>query len=352
MSLSTKSIKTAYPMDSKVEEVADDGLPVYDRAYNARDLRAVMSLALTSGVFPDEGDELLVSENAGAWSVGTGVAVCDGLIVRNDARFTVLSQDDVPTGKYAYVVVAGRFDSGLRDGAIYAVVTDGASYEPERSESVWEVVLARIDWRGGMRDLRLDPSYCGAVAPVIPVDTDSFMAELKTAVSQFNLNVGDVETLPSGTEPTVVVRKPEQAGGDVYIDFGIPRGAPGEPGRDGDSAPTMYVQDGEPPRVAGNVWMVDDDSTSPHAITAVRVYEMSELYPGAAAFPGEGTFPGGSGTWEDHVFSLSLFPGSGGSGGGNPGANLVTLSDGAPTEPGAPGDVHVNIETGEAYVYE
>lgn len=351
MAVSTKSIKTAYPMDSKVTETGADGLPVYDRAYNARDLRAVMSLALTDGVFPDEGDELVVSQSAGVWSVGTGVAVCDGLIVRNDEPFNVISQSDVATGKYAYVIVAGRFDSGLRDGAIYAVVTEEATYEPERTESVWEVVLARVDWRGGFRDLRLDPSYCGAVAPVVPVDTDSFMAELKTAVSQFNLNVGEVESLPSGTDPTVTVRKPEVAGGQVYVDFGIPRGAPGEPGRDGDSAPTMWVQDEEPPRKEGSVWLVDDRSTNPHAISAVRVYELARTFPGASTFPSDSTFPGGAGSWVDHVFSPALFPGSGG-GAGNPGANLVTLSEADPSAPGTPGDVHVNIATGSAFVYE
>lgn len=359
MSISTKSLKSVFPMDSdweldddgQVRLDADTGLPVADRAYNASDLRRVIASYVTDGVVTDWGDELVVTVEGGSVYVGTGTAFANGLLVDVTERAKVADLSDIQTGSYLFAVIQARFDQPSRDALVTARVEQSASAEMTRNESVWELALARVDWRGNVSDLRMNEAYCGPVSAVVPVDTDSFMAELKTAVSQFNLNVGDVTTLPSGTEPTVVVRKPEQAGGDVYIDFGIPRGAPGEPGRDGDSAPTMYVQDGEPPRVAGNVWMVDDDSTSPHAITAVRVYEMSELYPGSAAFPGEGTFPGGSGAWEDHVFSLSLFPGSGGSG-GNPGANLVTLSDGAPTEPGASGDVHVNIETGEAYVYE
>lgn len=350
MAVTTTSLKKAYPMDSVVTEMDDDGLPVYDRAYNASDLRSVMARILTDGVFPDDGDELSVEVRSGAWSVGTGTFVANGLMAHVEEPCRVLAQSDIKTGKYAYVVAAARFDSTLRDGAVYAVISDEPSYEPQRDESIWELVLARIDWRGTVRDLRMDGSVCGPVAPVVPVDTESFMLELKTAVSQFNLNVGDVETLPSGTTPTVEVRKPEQAGGDVYIDFGIPRGAPGQPGKDGDSAPTMYVQDDEPPRVDGNVWMVDDRSTVPHAITAVRVYEMATLYPGTATFPGAGTFPGGSGAWEDHVFSPALFPGGGG--GGAEGANLVTMSDEDPTSPGTPGDIHVNLASGEAFLYE
>ena len=117
---------------------------------------------------------------------------------------------------------------------------------------------------------------------MLPVDTDSFMAELKTAVSQFNLNVGEVEALPSGTKPTVAVRKPAVAGGEVYIDIGIPRGAPGAPGEDGDRAPTVYVEpEGEGPRRSlGAVWLVEDRGRDPHEITAIRVFETGGLYPG------------------------------------------------------------------------
>ena len=350
MAINTTSIKTVYPMDSAPPTEWQNGIPVYDRPYNAADLRTFMSLSVTDGVWPDYLDELSIEKRGTQWYLLPGAAMAGGLLIPFTDEAVLCSQSDIPTGRYAYVCVAARFDSDLRDGAAYARVSASPDPSPERTESVHELVLFRIDWRGTITDYRMNNSLCGPVSPVLQPDTESFMLELKTAVSQFNLNVGDVETLPSGTTPTVEVRKPEQAGGDVYIDFGIPRGAPGQPGKDGDSAPTMYVQDDEPPRVDGNVWMVDDRSTVPHAITAVRVYEMATLYPGTATFPGAGTFPGGSGAWEDHVFSPALFPGGGG--GGAEGANLVTMSDEDPTSPGTPGDIHVNLASGEAFLYE
>ena len=342
MAVTTTSLKKAYPMDSVVTEMDDDGLPVYDRAYNASDLRSVMARILTDGVFPDDGDELSVEVRSGAWSVGTGTFVANGLMAHVEEPCRVLPQSDIKTGKYAYVVAAARFDSTLRDGAVYAVISDEPSYEPRRDESIWELVLARIDWRGTVRDLRMDGSVCGPVAPVVPVDTESFMLELKTAVSQFNLNVGEVEGLASGMTPTVTVRKPEQAGGDVYIDFGIPCGAPGLPGKDGDTAPTVYVQEDEPPRKAGNVWFVDDASSVPHVITSLLVYESGGLYPGAGVFPDADVYPGGSGGWVSHVLSPALSPGSGG--GGGSGAS-ITVGEGEPTDH-TPSGLYIDSETG------
>ena len=50
MAIATNQITTVYPMDSVVTEVDSDGLPLYDRAYNASDLRTFMSLFVTDGV--------------------------------------------------------------------------------------------------------------------------------------------------------------------------------------------------------------------------------------------------------------------------------------------------------------
>lgn len=353
MNLNTLSVTRAYPLDSADPVDFDEatGLPLYDRAYNASDLRRVMALILTDGVFPDDGEELAVSGSGDRWTVGTGTFVAHGLVVPVAQRHVVITGFDLATGQYAFVVAAGRFDSGTRDGAVYAVVTESPSYAPVRSESVWELVLARIDWRGEVRDLRLDPAMCGAVAPVLPVDTDSFMAELKTAVSQFNLNVGEVEALPSGTKPTVAVRKPAVAGGEVYIDFGIPRGAPGAPGEDGDRAPTVYVEpEGEGPRRSlGAVWLVEDRGRDPHEITAIRVFETGGLYPGTNVLPGASTWPGGAGEWRDHVLSASLVSGAvPGDGHGN----LVTFGSGEPSGDGEPGDAFVDMATGDVYAYQ
>ena len=45
------------------------------------------------------------------------------------------------------------------------------------------------------------------------------------------------------------------------------------------------------------------------------------------------------------MLSASLFAGSVAGGG-----NTVTLGEGVPTAPGSPGDVYIDMSTGEAYV--
>ena len=57
------SITSVYPMDSLMT-IGDDGLPVYDRAYNASDLAEVIGAFLSNGVFTAAGDALSVTSEA------------------------------------------------------------------------------------------------------------------------------------------------------------------------------------------------------------------------------------------------------------------------------------------------
>lgn len=303
MAVRTTSITTVYPMDSVVTETGADGLPVYDRPYNAADLRRVMRLYATDGVCADYLDELEVSRSGTTWSVGAGACVADGLLVPVPSAVRVLEQSDVPTGSYAFLVVAARFDSAYRDAAVTARVTQSPSYEPERTESTWELVLARVDWRGTLTDLRLNEAYCGAMAPVLPVDTESFVRSLETAVSQYDLTVGEVGTLPSGSPATVHVRKPAVAGEPVVVDFGIPRGAPGADGSDGVGA--VAVGPEEPRMAAGAVWLHEPDATS-RVVDELRVCEVAPVYPDTGAYPDAGVYPDGTGRWVRHRLSADV----------------------------------------------
>lgn len=304
MAVKTVPITTVYPMDSNITETDEDGLPVYDRAYNASDLRKFMSLSVSDGVWTDYLDELEPVEDGGEWSVSAGAAMAGGLLIPVDEAEAVVSQSDIPSGQYAYLCVAARFDSQLRDGAVYARLSSGSAEQPIRTESVHELILARIDWRGEMTDYRLNNAMCGPVTAICQPDTDSFMAQLRTAVDQFNLNVGTVSSLPSGSTPTVTVRKPTMAGGDVYIDFGIPRGAPGEPGQ---SAPGLYIQQDRPADPAeGVIWMGTDPST--RQIEHIEAYEVTGTYPGEA-YPGE-RYPGGTAAWAAYTINPALIAGS------------------------------------------
>lgn len=278
----------------------DDGLPVYDRAYNAGNLREVMARFLTSGVFASVGNELSVTEQNGVWNVDTGAAMVNGLYIPITSQTEVIDQDEIASSNYAYIVLGARFDTAYRDAAIYAVTSQSPSYTPVRDASTWELVLARIDWRGGFTDYRLNNQMCGAVAPFEEIDTESFLLSLQTALDQFNLNVGTVQSLPSGSTPTVTVRKPTQAGGDVYIDFGIPRGAPGEAGQ---SARGLYIQENRPANPdEGTVWMGTDPDT--RQIEHLEVYEVTGSYPGEI-YPGE-KYPGGNVQWTAYTIDPAL----------------------------------------------
>ena len=299
MPVQTTSITSVYPMDS-AKPTFQGGRPVYDRPYNASDLRTFMSLAVTDGVWTNYLDELEPVSEGGSWYVSAGAAMAGGLLIPVGERAKVCDQADVTTGQYAYLCVAARFDSALRDGAVYARLSSSASEQPVRTDSVHELILARVNWRGEMTDLRMDNAMCGPVTAVCQPDTDSFMAELKTAVDQFNLNVGEVSTLPAGSTPTIVVRKPVSAGGEVYVDFGIPRGATGP---EGQSAPGVYVQEDRPADPSeGTVWMGTNPST--RQVEHLEVYEVTGTYPGET-YPGE-KYPGGSAAWAAYTIDPAL----------------------------------------------
>lgn len=303
MSLQTTSVKYVYPMDSG-KPTFQGGKPVYDRRYNASDLRTFMALAVTDGVWTDYLDELTPTLEGGSWYVGPGAAMAGGLLIPVDESCKVCDQSDITTGQYAYLCVAARFDSTLRDGAVYARLSASASEQPVRTESVHELILARVDWRGTMTDLRMDNSMCGPVTAVAQPDTESFMASLYTAVDQFNLNVGTVTTLPSGSTPTIVVRKPVEAGGEVFVDFGIPRGAPGDPGQ---SAPGVYVQKERPENPGeGAVWMGTNPDT--RQIEKIEVHELTGTYPDEF-YPDE-AYPDGTIKWTAYTIDPALITGA------------------------------------------
>lgn len=300
MAIAVNQITTVYPMDSVITGVDSDGLPLYDRAYNAGDIRTFMSLFVTDGVWTSYQDELTPVRQGGSWYVGAGAAMANGLLIPVEEQQRVIDQSDITTGQYAYICVAAQFDSTKRCGETYARLSSSSAEQPVRTESTHELILARIDWRGTMTDLRMDNAMCGPVTAILQPDTVSFMQSLYTAVDQFNLNVGTVTSLPSGSTPTVTVRKPVEAGGDVYVDFGIPRGAPGEPGQ---SAPGVYIQEERPESPSeGTLWLGTDPDT--RQIEHIEAYEVTGTYPGET-YPGE-KYPGGSAAWAAYTIDPAL----------------------------------------------
>ncbi len=239
MALREKSIKKAYPLDSSASPVSFDenGAPVYDREYNASDIRKTYARYFSDGVFTAVGEKLLVKRAGGTWYVHPGSAMCAGLRIDLDERTPVVDQADITPGKYAYVCVEARFDSALNDGHVYARLSSSPTERPVRTASNHEVILARINWDGAITDLRLDNGYCGPVRFLFDVDTDNFVDALETKLGQFDLSVGLVEALSPDERPYVTVTKPTDPGDPTVVGFGLPQGPTGPKGATGATGP-------------------------------------------------------------------------------------------------------------------
>ena len=239
MALREKSIKKAYPLDSSASPVSFDenGAPVYDREYNASDIRKTYARYFSDGVFTAVGEKLLVKRAGGTWYVHPGSAMCAGLRIDLDERTPVVDQADITPGKYAYVCVEARFDSALNDGHVYARLSSSPTERPVRTASNHEVILARINWDGAITDLRLDKGYCGPVRFLFDVDTDNFVDALETKLGQFDLSVGLVEALSPDERPYVTVTKPAEPGDPTVVGFGLPQGPTGPKGARGATGP-------------------------------------------------------------------------------------------------------------------
>lgn len=239
MALRDKSITKAYPLDSSASPVSFDenGAPVYDREYNASDLRETYSRYFSDGVFTAIGEKLLVKRSVGTWYVHPGSAMCAGLRIDLDEAFAVINQADITAGMYAYICVEARFDSALNDGHIYARLSASPNEKPIRTASNHEVILARVNWRGDLVDLRLDNNFCGPVRFLFDVDTDNFVDALETKVGQFDLEVGLVEALSPDENPYVKMTRPSKPGDPTTVGFGLPQGPTGPKGATGAQGP-------------------------------------------------------------------------------------------------------------------
>lgn len=237
MSLETTRITRAYPLDSMVDRVDEDGLPVYDRPYNASDLRAANALMVTDGVFKNYLECCSVKHIGESWYVRPGGAVAAGLYVPVASAVHVLDQTDIPSGSYAHVVLAARFDTQYRDAAVYARVNQQEDYAPVRTESLHELVLGRIDWRGTYLDTRLEPGKCGYVCALAEGDTAAFVEELRAKVAEYELSVGLVEALSPDERPYVRIEGKAELGGETVIGFGLPQGPTGPAGQTGATGP-------------------------------------------------------------------------------------------------------------------
>ena len=232
--MKTTTITNGFPFDSEWSGEDKDGLPIGDRQYYADDLRRAMKTMLHDGVIADYGQEMAVTCDTTGVKVAPGSAIADGILFDLRETASPMARAELATGHYYFVVAAVRFDLAYRDVELTVVDIQTPEYEPVRTASRHEIVLARVDWRGTVRDLRPDPKYCGFASPFAPLDTSTFTATLDEALRNFDVKSGKTTTTAPGTQAAVTVRKVEGEGS--YIDVSVPRGdrgPEGPAGRDG-----------------------------------------------------------------------------------------------------------------------
>lgn len=232
--MKTTTITNGFPFDSEWSGEDKDGLPIGDRQYYADDLRRAMKTMLRDGVIADYGQEMAVTCDTTGVKVAPGSAIADGILFDLREAANPMTRAELATGHYYFVVAAVRFDSAYRDVELTVVDLQTPEYEPVRTASRHEIVLARVDWRGAVRDLRPDAKYCGFASPFAPLDTSTFTTTLDEALRNFDVKAGKTTTTAPGTQAAVTVRKVEGEGS--YIDVSVPRGDRGEQGpagRDG-----------------------------------------------------------------------------------------------------------------------
>ena len=232
--MKTTTITNGFPFDSEWSGEDKDGLPIGDRQYYADDLRRAMKTMLHDGVIADYGQEMAVTCDTTGVKVAPGSAIADGILFDLRETANPMARAELATGHYYFVVAAVRFDLAYRDVELTVVDIQTPEYEPVRTASRHEIVLARVDWRGAVRDLRPDPKYCGFASPFAPLDTSTFTTTLDEALRNFDVKTGKTVTTAPGTQAAVTVRKVDGEGS--YIDVSVPRGdrgPEGPAGRDG-----------------------------------------------------------------------------------------------------------------------
>lgn len=142
----------SFPWDSKQVGIGADGYPVYDRSYDAQDLRDQNMAHFTDGVVRKLLDQLLCTHEASgspmSVSVASGIAeVQGGTFINDDATTLAIAASD-PQPRIDTIVV--RFDKSLAVRDIYLDVVRGTpSSNPvhptlTRDGTVWELGIADV----------------------------------------------------------------------------------------------------------------------------------------------------------------------------------------------------------------
>lgn len=182
----------SFPWDSVATSIGEDGYPVYDRVYQASDLREVYETFFSNGIFTDSETALKVSPGEGMTvRVAPGRCCINGTVGYEEEERELALTASGTMDRIDTVVL--RWDSALDARSIDLYVLAGAPSETPvrptltRSETVWELGLCDVYVTAHMlqtkaekmTDTRLDSSRCGVVAPFVRLDTSNFYDQLQ-----------------------------------------------------------------------------------------------------------------------------------------------------------------------------
>lgn len=189
----------SFPWDAIVEGFDDKtGFPIYDRQYDAKDFRDVMSRFFSNGIFSDEPLGFAVSAGTGmSVTVEGGTCFINGTTgVETDTRTLMIPEADTTYPRIDTIVLRWDADLDRRSIDLY-VLTGKPAQNPVRpsltrvKDDVWELGICDILTPAGsvsvagtrITDTRLETSRCGIVAPFAEFDTTSFYTFLTNKVN-------------------------------------------------------------------------------------------------------------------------------------------------------------------------
>lgn len=186
----------SFPWDSVATSIGEDGYPVYDRVYQASDLREVYETFFSNGVFTDDENALKVSPGSGMTvKVAPGRCCINGTVGYEHEERTLAITSSGNLDRIDTVVL--RWDSSLDARSVDLYVLAGAPADMPvrptltRSETVWELGLCDVYVTANMAqtkaekmtDTRLDSNRCGVVAPFVQLNTQNFYDQLQAQTS-------------------------------------------------------------------------------------------------------------------------------------------------------------------------
>ena len=189
----------SFPWDAIIEGFGEDGFPIYDRTYTARELRRIYKSFFTNGILADLDEELAVTVNGMIVTVGYGGLIIEGTYggqTQEEGRKTLNLESGSNLPRIDCIVARWNVNIAAREIELYVVKgTPSSNPQPPaltRSSSVYELGLANIlvpanatsVTQSNVTDTRLDSSRCGLATPYMEIDTTSFYNQLQAAISE------------------------------------------------------------------------------------------------------------------------------------------------------------------------